>query len=154
MTRDPGDEIVSALRRRLDADRVTLRLDTPGMNFPCAAESAAPGVRAISADNSLDQRGAATARWIVATRRVLAQPDLSVADPPPPRPLLDAYGVRAQMLAPVVVDDAVAGWLSVHSLRPRPWTDDDASAIEAAAAETARQIDEVRAGHGYTRWLA
>ncbi|MBL7494659.1 GAF domain-containing protein [Frankia sp. AgB1.9] len=156
MIHDPGDvaaEIVTALRRRLDADRVTLRLDTPGMNFPCAAESTAPGVRAMSTDNSLDQRGAATAQWIMATRQVLVQPDLTAMDPAPPRPLMDVYGVRAQMLAPVVVADAVAGWLSVHSLQPRPWTEDDAAAIEAAAVEAARRIDEVRAAPGYIRWL-
>ncbi|ADP81163.1 GAF domain-containing protein [Pseudofrankia inefficax] len=157
MTYDPGDvaaEIVLALRLRLDADRVTLRLDTPGMNFPCAAESTAPGVRAMTTDNSLDQRGAATAQWIMATRQVLVQPDLTAVDPAPPQPLMDVYGVRAQMLAPVVVADVVTGWLSAHSLRPRPWTEDDAATIKAAATVTAQRIDEVRAGPGYTRWLA
>ncbi|MFD4975764.1 GAF domain-containing protein [Streptomyces sp. NPDC058424] len=56
------------------------------------------------------------------TRRVLMQDDCQTANPSPPQALLDAYQVRAQMLAPIVRDGRVVGWLSFHSRDPRRWT--------------------------------
>jgi maleate isomerase len=144
---------LDSLRVGTGAHRATLRLDVPGMNFPCVAESCAPGVRAISDDNSLDQAGAATAQWITRTRRVLVQPDLSAADPAPPQALLDAYGVRAQMLAPVMVAGERVGWISLHSTAPRDWTPEQVMAIEMAAVEFGGRIDALRRGRGFTRWL-
>jgi maleate isomerase len=150
---DVAATIVLALRVELRADRVTLRLDTPGMNFPCAAESTGPGVKAISDDNSLDQRGAATASWIADTGRILVQPDVTRSDIPPPQALIDTYGVRAQMLAPVLVDGRLEGWISVHSRTERPWTAAQEAALSAAATEVAGKLDLIRAEPGFTRWL-
>jgi maleate isomerase len=149
---DAGPALES-LRIGTGADRATLRLDVPGMNFPCVAESCGSGVRAISADNSLDQAAAGTAQWIARTHRVLVQPDLSVADPAPPQALLDTYGVRAQMLAPVVVAGELTGWISLHSGTPRAWTPEQALAIEMAAVEFGGRLGALRGGHGYTQWL-
>jgi maleate isomerase len=145
---------LDALRVGTRAHRATLRLDVPGMNFPCVAESCAPGIRAISADNSLDQVGAATAQWITRTHRVLVQPDLAAADPAPPQALLDAYGVRAQMLAPVIVAGARVGWISLHSVVPREWTPEEILAIEMAAVEFGGRMQALRQGRGFTRWLS
>ena len=144
---------LESLRVGTGADRATLRLDVPGMNFPCVAESCAPGIRAISADNSLDQAGAATAQWITRTHRVLVQPDLRDADPAPPQALLDSYGVRAQMLAPVMAAGERVGWISLHSVAPREWTPEQVLAIEMAAVEFGGRLDTLRTGRGYTRWL-
>jgi maleate isomerase len=149
---DAGPALES-LRVGTGAHRATLRLDVPGMNFPCVAESCAAGIKAISADNSLDQAGAATAQWITRTHRVLVQPDLRDANPAPPQALLDDYRVRAQMLAPVMVAGERVGWVSLHSAARREWNPEQILAIEMAAVEFGGRIDALRAGRGYTRWL-
>src|SRR5438105_15741087 len=106
-------EIVEQLRNDIGASRTTLRLDVPGLNFPAVAESLAPGIKSIKADNSLDQRGAATGQRVL-QGETLVQPSTATADPPPPEALIDVYGVKAQMVAPVFRDSEVVGWLSVH----------------------------------------
>ena len=118
----------------MGASRVTLRLDTPGKNFPAVAEALDEGVRAIRRDDSLDQRNAPTARWLMEHRDLLVQPDCETAEPPPPRALIDAYGVRAQVLTPIVEDDSVVGWISVHETRGRRhWTAHELAAIRRAS---------------------
>ena len=139
------DRLLTALLHDLDAQRVTLRLDVPGMNFPAVAEVAAAGVATIAHDNSLDQRGAATAQWIMRHRRVLAQPDVCAGEPRPPRALIETYGVGAQMLGPIVVDDdAVVGWISVHADHPRPWRKAEVAALQRAMADVAINISRLR----------
>lgn len=115
--------------------RATLRLDVVGRDFPVIAEAAGRGVARIADDTSVPQREAATARWIMQTRRVLVQEDVTAAEVPPPPALVAKYGVKAQMLAPVVGGDDVIGWISVHADRARSWSDLDVAAIEAAAHE-------------------
>lgn len=148
------DDILESLRVELGADRTTLRLDTPGMNYPCAGEAVGPGIASISHDNSLDQWGAATVQRVAATLRTLVQPDLSVSDTPVPAALVAAYGVQAQMLAPVLERGGIVGWVSAHSTTVRDWTDAEVAAIETAAAWCSERLDAIRAGSGYTRWLA
>ena len=74
-------------------------------------------------------------RWIEQHRRTLVQPDFATA-PKPPQALVDVYGVRAQMLAPVQHGADMVGWLSVHSLAERVWTAADQLAVEVAARDT------------------
>jgi maleate isomerase len=155
---DVAEEILRELIKATGAMRVTLRLDVPGMNFPCAAEVAGAGVATISLDNSLDQRGAATASWVADHRQVLVQPDVHQADSPPPQALIDAYGVHAQMLAPVVVNGSwetgeLVGWVSVHSAVTRPWTAHDIAAITTAAVASGEQLAYIHRSPGYQRWL-
>lgn len=139
------DPLLGDVLTKTGADRVTLRLDVAGMNYPCVAEATAPGVVSIRADNSIDQRGAATATWVAVNRRTLVQPDLDDAVPAPPAGLLQVYSVKAQMLSPVLVSadegEAVAGWISVHSLRQRPWSGPEIDALEAAASAVAADLD-------------
>lgn len=130
------EELVAAVREQTSAARVTLRLDVAGANFPVIAEALDDGAASIRSDNSLDQRGAATAQWVMRTRQVLVQNDCHLAESPPPAALLEAYQVRAQMLAPVLIEGAVAGWVSVHSTVARDWSDHDV-AIAAGAAHAA-----------------
>jgi maleate isomerase len=144
---------LQTLRVFTKAQRATLRLDVPGMNFPCVAESCAEGIEEISDDNSLDQAGAATAQWITRTHRVLVQPNFKDVNPAPPQALQDLYGVRAQMLAPVIVEGERVGWISLHSTVERVWNRGEIMAIEAAANEYAGRIKLLRKGQGFTRWL-
>jgi maleate isomerase len=83
---------------------------------------------------TIDQRAAATARRIEETREMLVQDDVLALEPRPPAALLELYGVRAQVLAPIERDGALAGWLSVHDCSgPHDWSADEQAAINAAA---------------------
>lgn len=126
--------ITERLRIDTGADRTTLRIDLPDAGCTvatCAAESIGPSADSIRRDGSLPQRDLETVRWIDEHRTLLVQPDFSVG-PRPPQALLEVYGVRAQMLGPVVVSGAMPAWLSVHSLVERPWSESDRDALAAA----------------------
>jgi maleate isomerase len=137
-------EIVAGLLADVAASRTTLRLDVEGKNFPAVAEALAPGVPPIKQDESLDQRGAATAQWLMRTREILVQDDCATADPPP-QALLEVYGVKAQMLAPIVDEGRVVGWISVHHTpSTRGWSERDVAALRAAAGRVEHDVRDRR----------
>lgn len=114
---------------------MTLRLARPGEDFPVVAEALAPGVASIAADRTIRVRGAATVGVLEREGRILLQPDLLDVDPAPAPELIERYGARAQMLAPLLRDGRLAGIVSVHhSGGPRDWTAAEVAALEAAAA--------------------
>lgn len=116
------------------ADRTTLRIDLPDHDMDVdftAAEAIAPGVRSIRRDGSLDQRRLSTVEWLEQHRRPLIQPHFQ-ADPTPPEALIQVYGVKAQMLSPIERHGKLAGWISVHSLHEREWSDSDRDALATA----------------------
>jgi maleate isomerase len=132
--------VAEQLRSDTGADRTTLRVDLPEAGCSvntCAAESCGTAVRSIRRDPTLPQRDLETVRWIDRHRTPLVQPDFA-AEPHPPQALLEVYGVRAQMLAPVIRHGEMVAWLSVHSLTERPWSAADQQALAGAV----RQIDE------------
>src|ERR1700733_1669745 len=131
------DDDLEQLRSALDVDRVTLRLDVPGLNFPVIGEALGAGVRSIRAENTVDQRGAATAQWVMRHRQTLGQPDVAGTDPRPPQALIELYGVVAQMLSPVLRGASVVGWVSVHSSSPRDWSTRDVDLVDALARSLA-----------------
>ncbi len=117
------------------ASRTTLRLDTPGAVYPVVAEACAPGIRSIRDATEIDLRAAATFKWLDRERRVLVQRDCLEDEPAAPAALIELYGVRAQVLAPLVRDDRLVGIVSVHhAATPRDWSADEISAIEEASA--------------------
>ena len=129
------EEVMEELRMRLGVSRTTLRLDRPNANYPVAAESCAPGVPSIRHDNSIDQRNAATARWILKEGRVLVVDDALMADPAPPPAIVGVYGLRAFVMAPLARKDAksLIGWISVHENHgPRRWTRAEVDEVQAA----------------------
>jgi maleate isomerase len=141
------DDDLEQLRNALDVDRVTLRLDVSGLNFPVMGEALGDGVRSIRAENTVDQRGAATAQWVMRHRQTLVQPDVAGTDPPPPQALVDLYGVAAQMLSPVVRGASVVGWVSVHASSPRDWSARDVDLVDALARSLGRSADEIIASY-------
>jgi maleate isomerase len=55
---------------------------------------------------------------------------------------MELYGVRAQMLAPVVQEGRMAGVISVHHVAgPRRWTHEDVAALQQAAERAQRELD-------------
>ncbi|HKE81921.1 MAG TPA: GAF domain-containing protein [Solirubrobacteraceae bacterium] len=136
--------IADRLLATTGASRTTIRLDRPDAVFPIVAESVAPGVPSLLGGRGVgDLRAAKTFQWLDRERRVLVQDELERADPAPPAELIQAYGAKAQMLAPVLEGERLAGIVSVHqSGGPRAWTDADVQAIEQAAQDVLRELGE------------
>jgi GAF domain-containing protein len=95
----------------------------------------------LRGDGSIDQRAAATVKWMEKHRRNLVQPDIiNNPDPAPPRALMSAYAAKAQMLAPLFNKDSyLQGWISVHYVDgTHQFTDAEIAALDHAAAEVRR----------------
>ena len=137
--------IVEELLAKTKASRTTLRLDVPAHGFQVnavVAEALASGVKSIAAETSLQQRKSQTAGHLEANRKILVQNDCANAIPNPPKELMQIYGTKAQMLAPVVRGADMVGWLSVHyNPSTREWSREDVAALEAALAATHKQLD-------------
>ncbi|MGW5420933.1 maleate cis-trans isomerase family protein [Streptomyces sp. NPDC003943] len=132
---------LTELREAIGADRTTLRLDLPahGLHVDLTAgEALGPGVRSIRRDAGLDQRRLNTVEWLEEHRIPLVQPHFR-GDPRPPQALIDVYGVRAQLLSPVVRGADMRGWISAHSLTEREWDAAD-QAVMAAAIDRVHQL--------------
>ena len=130
--------IAESLRARLDVMRVTIRLDdTPGVEMTVKAEALAPGVAAIAATLLTGVRASGTARWVERERRVLVQDDIVASSAVPVTQLVEQFGVRAQLLAPILSEGALVGLLSVHSGQLRSWSAAEAAVAEQAAAAVA-----------------
>jgi GAF domain-containing protein len=132
------------LLERTGASRTTLRIDDePGVEFPIRAEALAPGIDSIAGDPTLRVRVSATFQWVDRERRMLVQDDLRDADPAPAPQLVEKYGARAQMLAPVVRSGEVVGLVSVHyAPGPRQWTEDEIAAVEEIVGRVERALEE------------
>lgn len=125
--------VLDELREATAASRVTLRLDTPGRVFPVVAESLAPGIRSIRDATEIDLRAAKTFQFLEREKRLLVQDDVTRGDYPAPQELVQLYGVKAQMLAPIVRDDRLVGIVSVHyAPARRRWGATDVTALEDA----------------------
>jgi GAF domain-containing protein len=137
-------DVEAAMRELLHAtgaSRVTLRVDTRGEGFPVRAEALAPGVRSIRDATEIDLRRAKTFQFLERERRLLVQSDCLVAEPAVPPELIELYGVRAQMLAPLVREGRLVGIVSVHHAgTPREWTDEEVAALEATAARVLENL--------------
>ena len=74
------DDVLATVLRETGGSRSTLRIDDPlrgwNVNFICA-EAVKPGVKSLRGDGSIDQRAAATVKWMVTNKRNLLQPDLT-----------------------------------------------------------------------------
>jgi maleate isomerase len=136
-------EAIKDLLTATGADRTTLRIDLPAMGLQVnltAAEAVASGVRSIRHDGSLDQHKLNTVVWLKQHRKPLVQPHFN-EDPQPPQALKDVYGVRAQILGPVVRGDEVVGWISIHSLRERAWGAQEVAALAEATKRVHSALD-------------
>lgn len=132
------EPILTELMLRTGAMRCTVRIDHPAqglsVNVPCA-EVLAPGARSMMPNSAVDHRRAKSVRSIEASRRTLVQGDV-FADPAlaPPPALVQLFGTRAQMVAPLIGrDDYLFGWVSAHFAEgPRAFGPADIAAIEHA----------------------
>ena len=122
------------------ASRTTLRMEAEDGSLPVVGEALGEGIGSLRGVQ-LDVRGAATFQALDRDRGLLVQEDLATADPAPPPELIEAYGARAQMLAPLERDGRVVGVISVHEARgPRPWEQSDREALVRAALAIAAEL--------------
>jgi maleate isomerase len=143
------EEILRALLKETNASRTTLRIDLPkfglSVNAP-AAEALAPGVHSIKDKTSLDQRRAVAVKWLEKHRRVFVENDClnTTPDVAPEKEVTDIYGIRSEMVAPVVRGEHLPAWVSVHEIRgPRQWTKTEIAAIEAACTKVSQELDRL-----------
>jgi GAF domain-containing protein len=131
------ERIADRLCGQLSASRVTVRLG-PTRNLPVLAEVLDAGVSSLRCETSIDQMAAETVRWVVEHRRVLAVGDAGTGVPRTPSAMVERFGLRAFLIAPILIEDAFAGTVSVHvNGEPRAWTPEDERAAAQAAAEAA-----------------
>jgi maleate isomerase len=138
---------VAALRKTFDtllidllaatgASRATLRLDdaTLGLHSDdVAGEALASGAESMRGAGGINHRAAETAQWLERHRTLLVQNDFD-SGPVAPEKLRQHFGVKAQMLAPVIRAGRLGGWVSVHEAKSkREWSDADKAAIMQAA---------------------
>src|SRR5262245_15288028 len=139
------DAILADLLDKIDASRTTLRLNDAALGFSVAdvaGEARLPTEKSLRGQTSINQRAAATAHWIEQHRRLLVQNDFSVRALRPPAALLQLYGVKAQMLAPVIREGRLDGGCSAHETRRvRKWSKSDQAAIVAAVDHILEVLD-------------
>jgi GAF domain-containing protein len=138
--------IMEDLLRSTESSRTTLRLDLPDQDAgldAVVAEALAPGVRSLRGDTSIrNLRDVSTVRFLETQRRLLVQNDCSADDLAPPPELIELYGVKAQMLAPIVREDRLVGVISVHHAPgPRDWSAEDVAALREAIEHVQRELD-------------
>ena len=138
------DRVLTTLVAAANGSRTTLRIDDQArgwnVNFICA-EGLKPGIKSLRGDGSIDQRAAATVKWMEAHRKNLVQPDIiNNPDPAPPSALMSAYAAKAQMLAPLFNETGyLQGWISVHYVDgTHEFTDAEIAALDRAATEVRR----------------
>jgi maleate isomerase len=144
-----AEAILRGLLEETNASRTTLRIDLPqfGLNVNApAAEALAPGVHSIKQQTSLDQRKAVAIKWLEKNRRVFVENDClnTTPDVAPEKEVTGVYGIRSEMVAPVIRKDDLIGWVSVHNVRgPHQWTTSEIAAIEVACAKVRRELESV-----------
>jgi GAF domain-containing protein len=136
--------VLDRLRVSTNAGRVTLRLESPDAPFPVVAESIDADVASIKGDDRIDPTTSPGFKVVERERQILIQNDCLVDPPSPGRDLIDLYGVRAQMLAPVELRGQLVGVISVHSTTgPRSWSEEDVAALEHAVQKVVGQLESV-----------
>jgi maleate isomerase len=131
------DAILRDVFRQTDASRTTIRLDLPELGMSLAspiAEIRGPGVRSLIGEVSVNQRSSAAVRWLDRERRVFVMNDCLAPEDPetaPGQEVLDIYGLRAEMVAPIIRDGQLIGCLSAHDTRgPRHWSPEEVRVME------------------------
>jgi GAF domain-containing protein len=136
--------IVEELLLDTGASRAMLQLAAPGGGFASVAEAVTHGVRQIRnhvSDGELLQ--APAFQQLERDREIMVQDDLERAEPAVARALIDRYSARAQVLAPVVHADRLAGIISVHHAPgPRRWEAHDVEAVRKAQAAALAALEE------------
>ena len=95
-------------------------------------------MRQIRNDGSKSEDGGPSAyQEMEHERKLVTQDDVERAEPPASRVLIDRYGVRSRIHAPLLQGNQLVGVLLVHhTLGPRHWQSQDVEAVGRAQAAT------------------
>lgn len=133
------DAVMDELRVKTGGSRTTLRMDVPEFNChvdQVTAESLAPGVPSLQTSTAINIRAVDTMKELERTKRVLIQSDTINADILPPKALMSVYGVKAQMLLPMLHGEEVMSLISVHHIpSTKNWSESDISALKEAGSK-------------------
>ncbi len=130
--------VMETLLETTGASRTTLRLDVPSMDLildTIAAEATAHGAQTLKGSKSItDLRNTvAPVKYLAEHLTILVQDDCSTAIPAPPPSLIEHYGVKAQMLGPVIENGSLIGVISVHyNIGVRNWSEQDVAHLRQA----------------------
>lgn len=126
--------IVTELLLETDASRAMLQVAQPDGTFPIVAEAVRHGMQQIrNQAPSPELTGRSAFASLDKTQDIFVLNDVAQANPGLPPILLNSYGVKAQMLAPLVLGGRLAGVLTVHhALGPRQWAAGDLGAVRKA----------------------
>ena len=140
------DTMLIGLLAETGASRATLRLDDEALGLhsdDVAAEALAPGEESMRGAGGINHRAAETAQWLERHRALLVQDDFD-SGPVAPEKLRGHFGVKAQMLAPVIREGRLDGWVSIHEAKgKRRWSDADKAAIMDAAQAVLNELARV-----------
>lgn len=137
--------IVANLLLETGASRTMLQLVAADGRMASVAEAVSHGARQIRNDgpDAAELLEMPALQELGKNSKVVVQDDLERAEPPVVRALIDRYGVRARLLAPLVHADRLAGVISVHhTLEPRKWNSQEVEAVRKAQAEALAVLDE------------
>jgi maleate isomerase len=143
------EQTMVALLQATGASRTTVRIDIPAHNChidTVCAEAMAPGIVPLKLNSSMNQRSLPTVMWLEANRDLLIQSDCANHAVRPPKALTTVYGVKAQMLAPLMAHDELIGFVSLHYVpSTRVWSEGEIATLRSAAA----QVSRILAEHGW-----
>ncbi|MEA3111218.1 MAG: maleate isomerase [Caballeronia sp.] len=143
------EQTMATLLQATGASRTTVRIDIPAHNChidTVCAEAMAPGIVPLKLNSSMNQRSLPTVKWLEANRDLLIQSDCANHAVRPPKALTAVYGVKAQMLAPLMAHDELIGFVSLHYVpSTRVWSEGEIATLRHATA----QVSRILAEHGW-----
>ncbi|MEW9584388.1 GAF domain-containing protein [Paraburkholderia sp. DGU8] len=143
------EQTMATLLQATGASRTTVRIDIPAHNChldTVCAEAMAPGIVPLKLNSSMNQRSLPTVKWLEANRDLLIQSDCENHAVKPPKALTAVYGVKAQMLAPLMAQDELFGFVSLHYVpSTRVWSEGEIATLRSAAT----QVNRILAEHGW-----
>jgi maleate isomerase len=143
------EQTMATLLQATGASRTTVRIDIPAHNChmdTVCAEAMAPGIVPLKLNSSMNQRSLPTVKWLEANRDLLIQSDCANHAVKPPKALTAVYGVKAQMLAPLMAQDELIGFVSLHYVpSTRVWSEGEIATLRSAAT----QVNRILAEHGW-----
>lgn len=142
----PLSEKLKHLRHATCSQRVTLRIDSPLLGVSVddvLLEDVNSDTRSLRSDSSMSQRELETVIFLDREKRMLVQENCAKDPIRPPDVLLQMYGVKAQMLCPLIHHDAVVGWISVHDTKgPHSWNSSEIQLLKNTTDQVYRALVE------------
>jgi maleate isomerase len=131
-------DIANELLRETQASRTTIRVENAERSdLPVAAETLSEGMSSVKGKPVVRRSPPGPLEYLETERRILVQNDVTTSLPIFPE-IIENYGVRAQMLAPILSGaplHRLIAIVSVHSANTREWSAGDVAAVERAARE-------------------